>query len=618
MNKATTMVRLSQEQVEAKKAFIREYIKASNAATASKVDANANVTQKNLATLSTELNKDVNIQVFRSLLHDKIKETYGAKVAFRYLDMLEEHELYCHDETTIFPYCASISMYPFITDGLKSLGGDVAAPKHLDSFAGSFINLMYLVSAQFAGAIATVEFLMYFDHFARKDYGDEYLLTEKGRNAVIRHLRQVCHSLNQPAVARGNQSVFWNISIFDKHYFESLFGDFVFPDGDKPKWETVEHLQRFFMEWFRGERTKSMLTFPVVTTALLNDEIEGGVRDEEFAEWLANEMARGADSFIYQSPLADSLASCCRLRNEIGKKPAFSYSLGAGGVMVGSGNVMTPNLNRFVQNCFADWYNMESPVAFETFLRRRLKKLVKAIHKFQHCYRLLLEDFQKQGMMPVYDAHFIALEKQFMTIGISGLVEAAEFLGIEPAPTTEYARFVELILKTIYEENRKATKRIGVKFNTEMVPGESLGVKFAKWDEEDDYFVPRPCYNSYFYRVEDVTLDVVDKFILHGKQFVKWLDGGSAMHLNLDEHLSKQGYFALIMAAAEFGTNYWTYNVPSTCCEDCGRIDPRNLEACPYCDSTNVSKATRVIGYLKKVNHFSENRQNEHGTRYYH
>ena len=84
------------------------------------------------------------------------------------------------------------------------------------------------MSSQFAGAVATVEFLTYFDYFARKDFGENYLETH--RLEVENHLQQVVYSINQPAAARGYQSVFWNISVYDRFYFDAMFGDFVFPD----------------------------------------------------------------------------------------------------------------------------------------------------------------------------------------------------------------------------------------------------------------------------------------------------------------------------------------------------------------------------------------------------
>jgi ribonucleoside-triphosphate reductase (formate) len=590
-----TILSLSEEQLQAKVNFIQQYMLAQNAASASVVDSNANVTDKNIATLEAELNKDINIQVNRRLMFLKIEELFGLELANEYLRQIASHEIYVHDETSLKPYCASISMYPFLIDGLTKLSGESRAPEHLESFCGCFVNLVFAVSSQFAGALATVEFLMYFDYYARKDFGNDYLNTNRG--TVKNHLQHCVYAINQPAAARGYQSVFWNISIYDRHYFESMFGDFVFPDFTKPDWESLKTLQQFFMKWFNKERTKSVLTFPVVTAAMLVKD--GSPLDEEFADLCAGELAQGNAFFIYQSERADSLASCCRLRNEISDH-TFSYSLGAGGVSTGSINVITLNLNRLIQD------------------GREIREEVRKIHKYQVAYRTLMQEYKEARMLPVYNAGFIQLEKQFLTIGINGMVEAAESKGIVPENTPEYQAFVESCLKPIYEENLLAKDRYGFLFNTEFVPAENLGPKNANWDRKDGYFVPRDCYNSYFYPVENDSILALDKFMLHGKAFNQYLDGGSALHLNLEEYPNKDGFRKLLNVAATAGCNYFCFNVKVTVCRDCGYIDKRTCMRCSKCGSGQVDHATRVIGYLKRIASFSNARQVEEQLRHYH
>jgi len=589
-----TIVKLTEEQLQTKVNFIQQYMVATNAATASAVDSNANVTDKNIATLEAELNKDINIQVNRRLMYLKILSLFGEDLAEEYLRQIEHHEIYVHDETSLKPYCASISMYPFLLDGLTKLSGESRAPEHLESFCGGFVNLIFAISSQFAGALATVEFLMYFDYFSRKDYGADYL--ETNGQTIKNHLQHCVYAINQPAAARGYQSVFWNISLYDKFYFDSMFGDFVFPDMTKPDWESLKKLQCLFMKWFNIERTKAVLTFPVVTAAMLIKD--GKPADEEFSDFCAGELAQGNSFFIYQSERADSLASCCRLRNEISDH-TFSYSLGAGGVSTGSINVITIDMNRLVQD------------------KREIRTEVRKIHKYQVAYRTLMQEYKDAGMLPVYKAGFIQLEKQFLTIGINGMVEAAESQHIEASNNESYQRFVESCLKPIYEENQLAKKQYGYLFNTEFVPAENLGLKNAKWDRKDGYSVLRDCYNSYFYPVENESINVLDKFILHGKQFNKYLDGGSALHLNLEEYPSKSGFRKLLNVAAASGCNYFCFNVKVTICNDCGYIDKRTLTHCSKCNSSNVDYATRVIGYLKRVNSFSQARQEEEKLRFY-
>ena len=559
------------------------------------MDANANVTHKNIATLESELLKDVFVQINRAQVSRKIGELFGDDLAREYVRQIEAHEIYVHDETSLKPYCVSVTMYPFLRDGLTKLGGESRAPQHLASFCGSFINFVFAVSAQFAGAVATVEFITYFDYFARKDFGDDYL--NNHRSEIENALQQVVYSINQPAAARGYQSVFWNISLYDRYYFDAMFGDFVFPDFTKPVWTSVSRLQKFFLNWFNQERNKAVLTFPVVTAAMLTDH--GKCKDGEFADTLAHELSVGNSFFVYQSDNPDSLASCCRLRNQIEDR-TFSYSLGAGGVATGSINVITINMNRLVQD------------------GRDLAAEVDKIHRYQYAYRKLMEEYQAAGLLPVYDAGFISLDKQFLTIGINGMVEAAESQGIQAAYTPEYVDFVQSRLKIIFEANKVASAKYGVKFNTEFVPAENLGVKNAKWDKADGYFVPRDCYNSYFYVVEDDKTNALDKFLLHGRELIDWLDGGSALHLNLDEALPQSGFRALLDIAAKTGCNYFCTNVKITICNQCEHIDKRTLTACSACGSPDIDYGTRVIGYLKRVSAFSQGRRKEHALRHYH
>lgn len=589
------MIRLSQEQIDKKIEFINHYLKSANAADGSKVDANANVTSKNIATMEAEINKDINIQVNRELIKQKISVLFGDELANEYIRQIESHEIYVHDETSLKPYCTSISMYPFLLDGLTKLGGESRAPKHLESFCGEFVNLVFAISSQFAGALATVEFLMYFDHFASLDYGKDYLKTHK--KLIENHLQHVVYAINQPAAARGYQSVFWNISLYDEPYFNSMFGDFVFPDMIRPEWESVKALQSFFMNWFNQERSRAILTFPVVTAAMLTKD--GQPVDLEFTDMCAKELSEGNSFFIYQSENADSLASCCRLRNEISDN-TFSYSLGAGGVATGSINVITLNMNRLIQN------------------NANILEEVKKVHKYQVAFRKLMEEYDEAGLLPAYSAGFISLEKQFLTIGINGMVEAAESQDIKVGNNQTYKNFVNKYLKLIYDENRAGKQEYGYMFNTEFVPAENLGVKNAKWDIEDGLLVNRDCYNSYFYAVEDETINSLDKIILHGNETIKYLDGGSALHLNLEETPNKEGFIKLIYATAKAGCNYFCFNIRITICNDCNHIDKSTVFKCNQCESSDVDHATRVIGYLKRVSNFSSGRQKEHRLRHYH
>ena len=550
----------------------------------------------------------------RRLLCDKIKEMYGKELADRYLYLLEHHFIYKNDETSLANYCASITMYPWLISGTKSIGGNSTAPTNLKSFCGGFINMVFIVSSMLSGACATPEFLMYMSYFIGLEYGEDYYkhaddvvdLSKRHRTLdkiITDCFEQVVYSINQPTGARNFQAVFWNISYYDKNYFESIFGDFRFPDGSKPNWNALNWLQKRFMKWFNAERTKTVLTFPVETMALLSKD--GDVVDKEYADFTSQMYAEGHSFFTYMSDNADSLASCCRLRNEI-QNNGFSYTLGAGGVSTGSKSVLTINLNRCVQEATRQGKPYLDYIA----------EVVDIMHKVQIAYNENLKDLASKGMLPLFDAGYINISRQYLTIGVNGLVEAAESLGYTISDNPEYLKFVQGVLGTVEYYNKKYRSK-DVMFNCEMIPAENVGVKHARWDREDGYYVPRDCYNSYFYVVEDTNTHILEKFRLHGHKFIEHLTGGSALHMNLDEHLSQKQYRQLLRVAAKEGCNYFTFNVPNTVCNDCGHIDKRYLKECPVCHSKNIDYLTRVIGYLKRVSNFSMDRQKEAARRYY-
>lgn len=601
-------------EISEKMKFLIDYCNAQNAATGSKFDANANVEKKNIATLIGELPKSNFIRLNRRMLCDKIKDLYSKELSDRYLHLLNNHFIYKNDETSMANYCASITMYPWLLNGTRSIGGNASRPTNLKSFCGGFINMVFMVSSMLSGACATPEFLMYMNYFIALEYGEDYIervnevvdLSTRKRTldkVITDCFQQVVYSINQPTGARNFQSVFWNISYYDKYYFQSLFGEFCFPDGSRPDWKSLDWLQRRFMRWFNEERTKAVLTFPVETMALLSKD--GDILDKEYGDFTAEMYAAGHSFFTYVSDNADSLSSCCRLRNEI-QDNGFSYTLGAGGVSTGSKSVLTLNLNRCIQ------YEKRNGIPHLQFV----EEVVDLMHKVQIAYNENLKYLQTKGMLPLFDSGYIALSRQYLTIGINGIVEAAEFLNIPINDNPEYRTFVQEVLGLI-ENYNKSYRQKDLLFNCEMIPAENVGVKHAKWDREDGYSVPRDCYNSYFFVVEDDSLNVLDKFKLHGKHYIEHLTGGSALHLNLEEHLSQKQYRQLLRTAAIEGCNYFTFNIPNTVCNDCGHIDKRYLKSCPHCQSSNIDYLTRVIGYMKRVSNFSEARQKEASKRHY-
>ncbi len=597
------MVKLSKKQLKDKVAFAERYMGKGNNATKSLYDSNANVSSTNVSTLAAEINKDIDLQINRFYLGERIEKLFGKKAKKEYYKSLNNHEIYSHDETSIFckAYCASINLYPFLSGGMLPLGGESKAPQHLASFCGSYVNLIFALSSQFAGAIGDSSFLTFFNYFAEKDYGKDYLNTNP--TEIENAFQHIIYSISQPAAARGYQSCFWNISAFSKEYFDVLLGKTLMPNGELPNWENVNKLQKHFLTWFNKERTKAVLTFPVISIAMLTKD--GKVVDTEFKEFIAKEMSDGNSFFIYTSDDVNSISQCCRLRSELDMN-TFSYTLGSTGLDTGSKKVFTINVNRMIQD------------------GRDVRTEVQKIHRYLVAYNEILYEMKEKGILPAYDAGYVTLEKQYLTVGVNGVVEAAEYLGYDINNNPAYLRWVKDLLSAISDENKKASKLYSEKFgkkimfNTEFVPAENLGHKFSGWDRKDGYKVNRDIYNSYLYIVEDDSIDIFDKLAMQGKDVMQYLDGGAATHLNLQESPSAGTWLKIIDKATEYGNNYFCYNVRSTCCEDCGYISKKDLEKCPKCHSENVSYLTRVIGYLKKIKSFSAARQKEAGLRFYH
>lgn len=617
-----------------KEEFMKFYIQSSNAASGSKYDSNANVTEKNIATLNGEIPKLDYLRLNRKRVMDKLRELYPGFNAKQYEKDLESHILYKHDESSspgIYPYCGAVSMWPFLNDGLKNIGGLSAAPKNIDSFCGMFLHLVFALASQFAGAVAFGEFFNCFDYYARKEWGDHYykhdnlaahLKYRKNDSGeyetyevsiskqIEQYFQQIVYGLNQPAGNRSYQSPFTNFSYYDKNYWEALFADFCYPDGTKPQWESVSYLQKKFMKWFNQERTKTVLTFPVETMALLSDG-KNRILDEEYEKFTVEMYAEGHSFFTYISDNPNGIASCCRLRNEV-EDNEFSFTNGLSGVATGSKSVITLNLNRIVQNY------AKSKSKDKGEFKEYLVKILDRVYKYHHAYNELLKDLQASNMLPVYDAGFISLNQQFLTIGINGMNEAAEFLGLECSDNPEYQAFVDSVCTTISEQN-KLHRTKDMKFNQEYVPAENLGVKNYRWDKEAGYKVPkdRNAYNSYFYLPDNEDTEILERFRLQGRRYTQNLDGGVALHCNLQEHLSEEQYLKLMRYAVQEGCSYFTFNVKNSICNDCGYISKHTIDKCPHCGSTNIDWITRIIGYLKRIANFSEARQQEASRRVY-
>ena len=609
-----------------------------NAATSSETDANANVTMKNVANLEGEVYKTTNRIIQRQRMKDKLNEMFP-EVAKKYEEDLNHHIIYTHDEATtpvLKQYCMAVSLYPLMMEGVGNIDGITpSAPNDLQSFSGQITNLVFLLSSQCKGAVAVGEYFIALNYYIVKEFGEKWYekldeITTTAhcnkqrtiRNAIYKAFKQFIYGVNQPAGNRSYQSPFTNVSYYDHTYFNSLFGEFSYPDGTKPQWEAIDCLQKLFMKFFNKLRTKQILTFPVETMAMVYDPETNDIIDKDYKDFTAEMYAEGHSFFTYISDSADSLASCCRLRNELAEN-TFNPTSGLTGVMTGSCNVITLNINRIAQDCDRA-YGLKRNGGWKentSFLRDYLVGILERVYKYHIAFKTMLYDLEDKGMFAASNGGYIHISKLYSTIGINGLNEAARFLGLEVGNNPEYIEFLQLILGTIKEENKKHSihdRKRPFLFNSEVVPAEGLGGKNYRWDLQDGYVVPddENLYNSYFYDAHDDT-SVLDKFILHGRQTYQYTDGGSAAHINLEDHLSKEQYLKLIDFAIVNGTNYFTFNIPNSKCDDCGYITKHPITECPKCHSNHITQYTRVIGYLRPVKSFGKDRQIEASKRVY-
>ena len=621
-----------------------------NAASSSETDGNANVTMKNVANLEGEVYKTTNRIIQRQRMKDELNILFP-EVAKQYETDLDNHIIYTHDEAStpvLKQYCMAVSLYPLLTEGVGNIDGVTPSePDDLQSFSGQITNLIFLLSSQCKGAVAVGEYFIALNYYVVKEFGDKWyekldyeassphcLIKRTVRDYILKAFKQFVWGVNQPAGNRSYQSPFTNISYYDHTYFTSLFGEFCYPDGSKPEWIAIDTLQRMFMKWFNQIRLKQVLTFPVETFAMVHNGDD--IIDQNYKQFCAEMYAEGHSFFTYISDSADSLASCCRLRNELAEN-TFSPTSGLTGVMTGSCNVITLNINRIVQ----DWAlthtlngaplikgkkleNIGNPLRvtmIEDDLKNYLVGILKRVYKYHIAFKTMLYDLEDKGMFAASNGGYIHISKLYSTIGINGLNEAARFLGMKVSNNPEYIEFLQLILGTIKEQNKLHSihdRKRPFLFNSEVVPAEGLGGKNYRWDKKDGYVVPEDenLYNSYFYNAHDNT-SVLDKFVLHGHQTYQYTDGGSAAHINLEDHLSKEQYLKLIDFAIANGTNYFTFNIPNSKCEDCGKIIKRPIDTCPCCGSHNITQYTRVIGYLRPTKAFGSDRQQEARNRIY-
>lgn len=608
-----------------------------NAASISETDANANVSIKNVANLDGEVYKANNRLIQRLRIKNKLAELFP-EVAKQYEEDINNYIIYPHDESQVPThknYCMAATLYPLMTEGTGNIDGVTpSAPNDLQSFSGQVTNLLFLLSSQVRGAVALGDYFVALNYYVIKEFGDKWynkldcetssyhcMIHRTIKDVICKSMKQFIYGINQPAGNRSYNSPFSNINFFDKYYYEAIFKDFYYPDGTKPEWVSIDKLQRIFMELLRELRLKKPLTFPVTSVCMLHDNND--CLDIDCKNWVADEWAKGSSFFLYLSNNPTSISSCCRVQNEITEN-TFNSTTGLTGIMTGSANVITLNLNRIIQNW---WKENSDPNNFSLNLYKEsiekyLINILERVYKYQIAYKTISYEMEDSGMYSSSNAGYIYTSKLYCTIGVIGYCEAAEFLGFKVNNNPEYKEFLKFIFNIIKEQNKLHSihdKKRPFVFNTEAIPGENLAVKLYEQDKKDGYYVPKDqnLYSSYFFKQWDKDISILDKLKLHNRDINVYCGGGQACHLHLDEHLSKEQYLKIIDVAVHEGCNYFTFNIPISECLDCKHVVNAPVKECPKCHSKKIDWWVRIIGFLRPLSSYSKARFIEANNRVY-
>lgn len=539
-------------------------------------DPNANVAGRSIATVMQEASKP-------------LMKNYCLSKLFQHVDVerkVKEGELYISDSHMLYaPYCWNFSVSHLMAFGLPFIPNIPSKPAvHASSFLQHCIQLIMYASNHQSGAAALTSFFVGLDWYVRKDKLDE---------EEIRQLFQIfTYSINQP-VRFSAQSPYVNLSLFDRYYLHGLYGSFMNPDGSKPDESSVQRLQRMYVEWFveEIEKTGFIFTFPVLTACLLLDE-GGNVRDEEFLEWLSSVNSKYGMINIYMSKNADSLSSCCRLRNDLG----YVNSFGSGGDGVGSIGVCAINLP-----------HIALVAKDEDGFFERLKEDVVDAQRCVEFRRTWVKENISRGLLPLYTHGFMSLERQYCTVGIVGAWEAGEFLGVK-----DYLSFSKKIMETINSLNEARRKETGFPYNVEQVPAENMAVYMAQKDRELGLQDKYEIYSNQWIPLSHES-NVIERIYTAG-QLDKLATGGAILHVSTQGRVKPGTHKEVVKLCAKMGVVYFALNYVLSRCTKCNEIYAGEPAVCA-CGNNEFDKFTRVVGFVTPVKNWKKERRDEFKTR---
>ena len=597
--------------------FIDNFIDQTTVADAS-IDGNSNVTKKDIVTLLSEMPKPHRKLLAFNKIYYEIQKKYGFKAANTWLRMEWMGQLYMHDaDTSTFKhYCFAYDLKDLAEKGLYFIDGTFNAkpPKHLEVFVDFVKEFIGFASNRSSGAVGLPNLIPYMYYFWKKDVDNNYLgITSSGNaeNYARQNFQRFIYAVNQPYTRDGQQSAFTNTSIFDRPYFEALFGGSEFPDGSFmiDYEEEIIDFQRIYMEEMAHIRKENMFTFPVSTISLLRQK--GEFVDKPFAEWAIRHNMQWNDSNIFVDNSVNSLSNCCRLKSDI-RDLGYFNSIGGTALKVGSVKVSTINLARLA-------LDTTSEEEYLAELERRLETNLQGLDVVRH---IIKRNVQK-GLLPNFKHKLVDFEHLYNTIGFIGVYETMKKFGYTRVDefgntfyTDEALAFGEKIFKTM----RAAADRFIEKnqcdymINTEQIPGESAAAKLIK---KDKFFYPNaniydlPLYGNQFMPLGIKT--TLQERIKVQAIFDRYCNGGSILHANIDAPFdSFEKAWKMVNYIADQGVTYFAFNTKIQACEDNHAFYGTT---CPVCGKPIYTEYTRIVGFYTPIKTWSRERKQEYGMR---
>ena len=605
--------------------FIDEFIDKETVADAS-IDGNSNVSHKDIVTLLSEMPKPHRKLLAFNKIYYEYQKKYGFKEANEWLRMEWMGQLYMHDgDTSTFKhYCFAYDLKDLAEKGLYFLGNNfnAKAPKHLITFVDFVKEFIGYASNRSSGAVGLPNLIPYMYYFWRKDVEKGYLGIKDGKAAeqyAKQNFQRFIYAVNQPYVRDGQQSAFTNTSVFDRPYFEALFGGSEFPDGTFmiDYEEEIIEFQKWYMEVMAQIRKENMFTFPVSTISLLRKEGKydlntlDAFEDPDFAQWAITHNMIWSDSNIFQDTSVNSLSNCCRLKSDI-RDLGYFNSIGGTALKVGSVKVSTINLARLALDTNTEDKFLEE-LAHRTLVNVRALDVVRNIIKRN----------VEKGLLPNFSYGLVDFEHLYNTIGFIGIYETMKHFGYtseDELGNIYYTKEAETFGKKIFETMRGVADQFisdtGVKYmiNTEQIPGESAAAKLMK---KDKFFYPdAEIYDLPLYGNQFIPLGIkttLQERVRIQALFDSFCNGGSILHANIDAPFdSFEKALKMTNYIAQQGVTYFAFNTKIQACEDNHAFYGTT---CPECGKPIATEYTRIVGFYTPIKTWSKERTREYRMR---